>query len=162
MFRVRSKTDVITHSSSEVFIMKVQDWDDFMEYLKGSDLENKEYVETSLTKNVKVYHSKEDIKRIMRPPSGLGLPAAVPPSANLRISTTTLQILVDFGHTVTEVKEYLEKKDKEFWDKVLADPAWNELIGKAYGELDHWNSCVEVIEKWMKKNKRKFIEHYRT
>ena len=41
MFRVRSKTDVITNSSSEVFIMKVQDWDDFMEYLKGSDLENK-------------------------------------------------------------------------------------------------------------------------
>lgn len=56
--------------------MKVQDWDDFMEWLRTSDLENKEYIESSLTRNTKVYHSKEDIKRIMRPPSGMNLPAA--------------------------------------------------------------------------------------
>ena len=162
MFRIRSKTDVITNSSSEVFIMKVQDWDDFMEWLRASDLENKEYIETSLTRNTKVYHSKEDIKRIMRPPSGMNLPAAVPPSMNLRTSNALLQVLIDFGHTVTEVKEYFEKKDKEFWDKVLADPAWNKLIGNAYGELDHWNSSIKPMETWMKKNKRTFIEHYTT
>ncbi len=162
MFKVRSRTDVITNSSSEVFIMKVKDWDDFMEWLTNSNLEDKDYLERSLRTNTKVYHSIDDVKRIRKPPYGidLKLPTTIPPSASFALSPFFLQILVDLGHTVEEVREYIEKKDKEYWDKVLKDPEWNKLIGYAYGSFDHWNSCVEHITKWMKKNNRKYIEHY--
>ena len=142
--------------------MKTQDWDDFLEWLRESDLEGKGVIETTLTRNTKVYHSRDDIKRIMKPPRGMGLPTVTPPSGHLSFSKELLQVLVDFGHTPTEVKEYFDKKDKEFWDKVLPDPVWDDLIGKAFGELDHWNSAVGPMTKWMKENKRKFIEHYTT
>ena len=34
MLKVKSRTDVITNSSSESFIMKIQDYEEFKEYVK--------------------------------------------------------------------------------------------------------------------------------
>lgn len=161
MLKVKSKTDVITNSSSESFVMKIQDYEEFKEYVKTKMRKyNKDSVLSDLG-HFLLINDFSDIKRFSESNRWFRWimgPQPVSPSVGLKIPRV-IRLLKDFGHTEVEINDYFERIDREFWEKVESSGIFKSKFGNAYGYLDHWNSVSEPLTKWMKREKKTFIKH---
>ena len=163
--KIKSVTDVITNSSTEVFTVKIED----LELAKSiPEIYNKMFIKTLGSTNILdrfiCFKSIEDIQKIYIANRNLDVFSDLGfDSLYLRpfsLSRNTEKLLKDFGHTEKEINEYIARKDKERIEKRNNSSAINSLVGKATLEFyDHiWLGYDTEFEKWLKENKKEF-EH---
>ena len=166
--KIKSVTDVITNSSTEVFTVKIED----LELAKSiPEIYNKMFIKTrynegstNILDRFMCFKSIEDIQEIYIANRNLDVFRDLGFAAlylyPFSLSRNTEKVLKDFGHTEEEINEYIAKKDKERIEKRNNSSAISSLIGKATLEFyDHdWLGHDTKFEKWLKENKKEF-EH---
>lgn len=147
--KIRSKIDVITNSSTEVFILKTEDlgeakkeiYNDKTKYFLDQfvDIGSIEDLKTVYQRNPNYYIFDDLPVWLLR---------------KYEIAPQTKKILSMFGHTEEEIKSFEDRENDKRKKLIDETKAFNSIIGYSTAEFydhDFWGSGNELIG-WLKKN----------
>lgn len=144
--KIRSVTDVITNSSSEVFSMKASDYEAVLQRNPG-------LLGDSDKKRIKIYRSLDELESEFSkfPNNPLFLELTVHEKRLLvpyRLLGSIREIIKDFGHTDQEILEYEASKDTERLKKRNSNKSLQGLLGVAYGTWygPYWSDLENLME----------------
>jgi len=148
--KIKSRVDVITNSSTEVFTMKASD------YIKVIS-ENPKLLNESDKKSIRVFSKIEDLEDhfFNFPDSEIFRDLSGPQRALLRkyrLTGNEKYLLKQFGHTDDEIKEYEERmdskrvelRDKQKIFKELMETAFGVWYDHRWGDLDRLKNYLEA------------------
>lgn len=150
--KIKSIIDVITNSSTEVFILKTKDLEDARKEIYNEN--TKRYLDQFVDIN-----SIEDIKNLylVHPSYYIFDDLPVWMLREYKIAPQTRKLLSMFGHTEDEIRSFEDKENIKRKKLIEDTKAFNKVIGFSTAEFydhDFWGSGNELI-KWLKKNERK-------
>jgi len=150
--KIKSMTDVITNSSTEVFIMKASDFEKVM-YKNPGLLSRKDFQTFTIIKTI------DDLITVFREYPYLDLFSDLPEKSkrNLyeyKISGEAVYALKHFGHTDEEIKSYEDEVNKKREELRDADVNIQNLLDVAYGAwYDHSWGDLDKLMKYLDRNK---------
>ncbi len=145
--KIKSVVDVITNSSTEVFIMKLSDYNEMKAEI--GELEPK-------ISKFNIFETINDVldysERYSRPDFGL-----IP--GKYELSDRTRKILKDFGHSEEEIDNYINKKQKEKRELLKGNEKYKNLVGTAALASDHCGGLGRnsLVDKWMEEHGKTYI-----
>ena len=159
MIKIKSITDVITNSSSEVYLVKI---DDLNEARKVKELYDKCFVrdDVNLLNRFIEFNSIDDLEHEFnrRQEERIFRLVKVPRSLLYKtdVSYSERQLLHEFGHTDEEIQAWIEKKEEERMKKRNENEKLKSLVGKATIELFAHDHSLDCFKEWLKKNGKEF------
>ena len=147
--KIRSRVDVITNSSTEVFILKTEDlkkakkeiYNDKTKYFLD------QFIDIGSIKDLKNLYVEHFGYQIFD-----DLPVWL--LREYKIAPQTKRVLSMFGHTPEEIKSFEDRENDKRKKLIEETKAFNSVIGYSTAEFyDHnfWGSGNELV-KWLKEN----------
>ena len=158
--KIKSITDVITNSSSEVFIVKTSDLEEAKKEIYDKSWKKKRFhyeLENifDLFKSINTLDdiSKEDLNNFVEDPYRL-VHLIVP----FKLTSREIRILKDLNFTDEEIKEYEDKKDKERLELRNSNEELKKILGMSIARAyDHdWIGTYSALYKWLKEHNKEF------
>lgn len=130
--RLRSVTDVITNSSSEVFSMKASDYETII----------RDHPELAVN-GIMIYHNVSELSVAYQSRPNSWPFTKIPVReryllGDFKIPSSIRQILYDFGHTDQEILDYEKSKNLRVLEKREASDFLKNFIERAYGVWYDW------------------------
>lgn len=162
--KIKSVTDVITNSSTEVFTVKAADLEEAKSipeiYNKMEVVDRWSGAKSNTLDNFHVFNTIEDVERVFKHHQNLEIFSDVFGGLlrPFKLREDQVKLLLEFGHTEEEIEKYEAKKDAERIKLRDSNKKIQNLIGQATVEAyDHaWIGHDTAFEKWLKKNKKEF------
>lgn len=147
--KIRSKIDVITNSSTEVFILKTEDLRKAKEEIYND--KTKYFLDQFID-----IGSIEDFKKLYVEHWGYYIFDDLPVwlLREYKIAPQTRKVLSMFGHTPEEIKSFEDRENDKRKKLIEETKAFDNIIGYSTAEFydhDFWGSGNELVE-WLKKN----------
>lgn len=147
--KIRSKIDVITNSSTEVFILRTEDLKKAKEEIYND--KTKYFLDQFID-----IGSIEDLKNLYVEHFGYQVFDDLPVwlLCEYKIAPQTKRVLSMFGHTPEEIKSFEDRENNKRKKLIEETKAFNSVIGYSTAEFydhDFWGSENELV-KWLKKN----------
>lgn len=147
--KIRSKIDVITNSSTEVFILKTEDLKEAKKEIYND--KTKYFLDQFID-----IGSIEDLKKFYVEHFGYYIFDDLPIwlLREYKIAPQTRKVLSMFGHTPEEIKSFEDRENNKREKLIEETKAFNSVIGYSTAEFydhDFWGPDNELV-KWLKKN----------
>ena len=147
--KIRSKIDVITNSSTEVFILKTEDLKKAKEEIYNDKTKYflDQFVDIGSIEDLKNLYTEHHHYYIFD-----DLPVWL--LCEYKIAPQTKKVLSMFGHTPEEIKSFEDRENDKRKKLIDETKAFNSVIGYSTTEFydhDFWGSGNELV-KWLKKN----------
>lgn len=147
--KIRSKIDVITNSSTEVFILKTEDLKEAKKEIYNKD--TKYFLDQFID-----IGSLEDLKNLYNKYHGYYIFDDLPVwmLREYKIAPQTRKILSMFGHTPEEIKSFEDRENNKRKKLIEETKTFNKVIGYSTAEFydhDFWGPDNELVG-WLKKN----------
>lgn len=162
MIKIKSITDVITNSSSEVYLVKI---DDLEEARKIKEVYNKCFVsdEVNLLNRFLEFRTMDDLEHeFNHHPENDVFKVVKGPYSLLRetyLSWTEKHLLHEFGHSDEEIQEWINKKEAERKKARDESEGLKFLVGKAAIDIFAHDHSLDDFKDWLEKNGKDFTHN---